>query len=445
MGNKMFKTIQIFALFASVMISAFNANAAVRINLTDPNADPLPTAIVPFDGETEDEQNVGMQMREVIASNLQNSGLFNVLAPKAHLQSRQSMRTSGILFNEWRLINAQAVMTGHIVILGMGTANPKAQVEFKLYDPYAERDILAKSYTADLRFWRHVAHRISDDIYTNLTGEGGYFTSRIVHIAEEMQGTKKVKKLCVMDQDGGNYQCLTDGSHLVLTPRFNPNLQKIVYMSYANGFPRLYLLDLPTGKQEIVGDFEGLNSSPRFSPDGKKLVITLTKGHAGNPEVYSLDLETKKLKRLTFHRGIDTSPSFSPDGKKIVFNSNRGGKPALYVMDADGNRVRRLTYGQGRHYAPVWSPRGDLIAFVKEYRGKFSINVVDPEGEETRQLTESFLDESPTWSPNGRVIVFARQIGDSTKLYTIDLTGYNERVLKTPMDASDPAWSPLLK
>tara|TARA_Y100000296_G_scaffold13771_1_gene16060 strand:+ start:14813 stop:16165 length:1353 start_codon:yes stop_codon:yes gene_type:complete len=445
MGNKMFKTIQIFALFASVMISAFNANAAVRINLTDPNADPLPTAIVPFDGETEDEQNVGMQMREVIASNLQNSGLFNVLDPKAHLQSRQSMRTSGILFNEWRLINAQAVMTGHIVILGMGTANPKAQVEFKLYDPYAERDILAKSYTADLRFWRHVAHRISDDIYTNLTGEGGYFTSRIVHIAEEMQGTKKVKKLCVMDQDGGNYQCLTDGSHLVLTPRFNPNLQKIVYMSYANGFPRLYLLDLPTGKQEIVGDFEGLNSSPRFSPDGKKLVITLTKGHAGNPEVYSLDLETKKLKRLTFHRGIDTSPSFSPDGKKIVFNSNRGGKPALYVMDADGNRVRRLTYGQGRHYAPVWSPRGDLIAFVKEYRGKFSINVVDPEGEETRQLTESFLDESPTWSPNGRVIVFARQIGDSTKLYTIDLTGYNERVLKTPMDASDPAWSPLLK
>ena len=445
MGNKMFKTIQIFALFASVMISAFNANAAVRINLTDPNADPLPTAIVPFDGETEDEQNVGMQMREVIASNLQNSGLFNVLDPKAHLQSRQSMRTSGILFNEWRLINAQAVMTGHIVILGMGTANPKAQVEFKLYDPYAERDILAKSYTADLRFWRHVANRISDDIYTNLTGEGGYFTSRIVHIAEEMQGTKKVKKLCVMDQDGGNYQCLTDGSHLVLTPRFNPNLQKIVYMSYANGFPRLYLLDLPTGKQEIVGDFEGLNSSPRFSPDGKKLVMTLTKGHAGNPEVYSLDLETKKLKRLTFHRGIDTSPSFSPDGKKIVFNSNRGGKPALYVMDADGNRVRRLTYGQGRHYAPVWSPRGDLIAFVKEYRGKFSINVVDPEGEETRQLTESFLDESPTWSPNGRVIVFARQIGDSTKLYTIDLTGYNERVLKTPMDASDPAWSPLLK
>lgn len=444
-GYKMFKKLQFVTLLALLVVGVQTTQAAVRINLTDPNADPLPTAIVPFDGESADEQNVGMQIRNVIANNLQNTGLFNVLDPKAHLQSRQSMRTSGILFNEWRLVNAQAVMTGHIVILGMGTATPKAQVEFKLYDPYAERDILAKSYTADLRFARHIAHRISDDIYTQLTGEGGYFTSRIVHIAEENKNGKTLKKLCVMDQDGGNYQCLTDGSHLVLTPRFNPNVQKIVYMSYANGFPRLYLLDLPTGKQEIVGDFEGLNSSPRFSPDGKTLVMTLTKGHAGNPEIYSMDIETKKLKRLTFNRGIDTSPSYSPDGKKIVFNSNRGGKPALYVMDADGNRVRRLSYGQGRHYAPVWSPRGDLIAFVKEYQGRFSINVIDPEGEETRQLTESFLDESPTWSPNGRVIIFSRQMGDSTKLYTIDLTGYNERQLKTPMDASDPAWSPLLK
>jgi TolB protein len=444
-GYKMFKTIQLLVLMISLIAGVHSADAQVRINLTDPNADPLPTAIVPFDGESSDEQTVGIQIREVIADNLKNSGLFNVLDTKAHLQSRQSMRTSGILFHDWRLVNAQAVMTGHIVILGMGTAAPKAQVEFKLYDPYAERDILAKSYTADLRFWRHIAHRISDDIYTELTGEGGYFTSRIVHIAEEKSGSQTLKKLCVMDQDGGNYQCLTDGNHLVLTPRFNPNSQKIVYMSYANGFPRLYLLDLPTGQQEIVGDFEGLNSSPRFSPDGKSLLMTLTKGHAGNPEIYSMDIATKKLKRLTFNRGIDTSPSYSPDGKKIVFNSNRGGKPALYVMDADGNRVSRLSYGQGRHYAPVWSPRGDLIAFVKEHQGRFSIAVIDPDGEEMRQLTESFMDESPTWSPNGRVIIFSRQMGDSTKMYTVDLTGYNERQLKTPMDASDPAWSPLLK
>ena len=445
--NKMMQKIYISLLALVVIFTCANAEARVRINLTDPNSDPLPTALVPFDGETGDEQNVGLQIRNIIASNLQNSGLFNVVDTKAHLQSRNSLRTSGILLNEWRLINVEAVMTGHIEIITDGNQQRKAKVEFRLYDPYGSSDkpIIAKSYTADINFWRHIGHRISDDVYTALTGESGYFTTRIVHIAEEKKGDKKLKKLCVMDQDGGNYQCLTDGNHLVLTPRFNPSMQKIVYMSYANGFPRLYLLDLPTGKQEIVGDFEGLNSSPRFSPDGKTLVMTLTKGHAGNPEIYSMDLETKKLKRLTFNRGIDTSPSFSPDGKKIVFNSNRGGKPALYIMDADGNRVKRLTFGAGLYYAPVWSPRGDNIAFVKSYKGRFSIGVIDPDGSEIRQLTESFLDESPTWAPNGRVIIFARQMGDQTKLYTIDITGYNERQLITPMDASDPAWSPLLK
>lgn len=432
--------------FAIILINT-QADARVRINLTDPNADPLPTALVSFDGSTSDEQNFGVKIRDVISNNLKNTGLFKVANPNAHLQSRNSIRTSGILLNEWRLINVEAVMTGNIEIITSPDNRKKAKVEFRLHDPYGSTDkpIIAKSYTADLNFWRHIGHRISDDIYSSLTGEGGYFTTRIVHIAEEKEGHKTLKKLCVMDQDGGNYQCLTDGNHLVLTPRFSPSMQKIVYMSYANGFPRLYLLDLPTGRQEIVGDFEGLNSSPRFSPDGKKLVMTLTKGHAGNPELYSLDLATKKLKRLTFNRGIDTSPSYSPDGKKIVFNSNRGGSPALYIMDSDGNRVKRLTFGKGRFYAPVWSPRGDNIAFVKEYKGRFSIAVIDPEGNEMRQLTESFLDESPTWSPNGRVIIFSRQLGDHTKIYTIDITGYNERQLQTPMDASDPAWSPLLK
>jgi len=422
------------------------ADARVRIDLAQGNADPLPIALSPLDGLLPEEQDIGRKIRDVIRDNLQNSGLFSVLDEKVHLQSRESLRISGPVYNDWRLINAEALLTGYVKLKqDPGVTQKKAKVEFRLHDTYNEKTMTTHSYTADLRFWRHIAHRISDDIYQAITGEGGYFTTRIVHIAEETKRGQKEKRLCVMDQDGANYQCLTDGKHLVLTPRFNPEVQKIVYMSYANGRPRLYLLDLPTGKQEIVGDYEGLNSSPRFSPDGKKLVMTLTKGHAGNPEVYVMDLATKQLKRLTFHRGIDTSPSFSPDGKKIVFNSNRGGKPALYIMDADGNRVKRLTFGKGRYYAPVWSPRGDLIAFVKGHGGKFSIGVIDPAGEEERQLTESFLDESPTWSPNGRVIIFARQMGDRTKLYTIDLTGYNERQLATPQDASDPAWSPLLR
>lgn len=423
------------------------AEARIRINLTDANAEPLPIALVPFDGDTDEERQLGRDMREVINTNLTNSGLFAVVDQKAHLQTLESLRVSGPLYSEWRLINMEALLVGNVQIVGAGNAR-KVRVEFRLYDIYEEKPIIGKVYTVDMRFWRHVAHLVSDDIYTALTGEGGIFASRIVHIGEEADANGKVvKKLCVMDQDGGNYQCLTDGSHLVLTPRFNPQSQKIIYMSYARGVPRLYLLDLPTGRQEIVGDFEGLNSSPRFAPDGKSIVMTLTAGHEGNPEIYSMDLASRKLTRLTFNAGIDTSPSFSPDGKQIVFNSNRGGKPALYIMDADGNKVRRLTYGDYRAYAPEWSPRGDLIAFVKSSGGTFSISVIDPEGREQRQLTESFMDESPTWSPNGRVILFARQDekANTMRLYSIDLTGYHLRQIDTPIDASDPAWSPLIR
>lgn len=429
-----------------VLLIVPNAEARVRIDLTNANADPMPIALSDFSSDTGKGKEMGVKIRDLIANNLRNSGLFDVIDKKAYLQSAESMNASLPNFSDWRFINSQALMIGHLEMLDEVNQPPKIRLEFRLYDTYGESQLVGKRYTVDARFWRHIAHRVSDDIYADLTGEGGYFTTRIVHIGEaKVPGGHVRKKLCVMDQDGGNYQCLTDGNHLVLTPRFNPELQKIIYMSYANGKPRLYLLDLPTGKQEIVGDFEGLNSSPRFSPDGSTIAMTLTKGHEGNSEIYTMDLKTRVLKRITFNSGIDTSPSFSPDGKKIVFNSTRGGKPNLYIMDVDGNRVKRLTYGAGKYYAPVWSPRGDLIAFVKQIDGKFSIGVIDPEGDEERQLTESFLDESPTWSPNGRVILFARQKGDDTRIYTIDLTGYNLREVPTPTNASDPAWSPLLR
>ena len=445
MKNKMIKTFLNVTLLLLLVVP--NVNARVRIDLTNANADPMPIALSDFSSDTADGSDIGVKIRDLIAKNLNGSGLFNVIDKKAYLQSPQDMNTALPNFTDWRFINAQALMIGDVEIIQAEPGkSEKIRLEFRLYDTYGETQLIGKRYIVDTRFWRHIAHRVSDDIYSELTGEGGYFTTRIVHIGETPAYHGQVaKRLCVMDQDGGNYQCLTDGSHLVLTPRFNPKAQKIIYMSYANGRPRLYLLDLPTGKQELVGDFEGLNSSPRFSPDGKSIAMTLTKGHAGNSEIYTMDLQTKQLKRITFNSGIDTSPSFSPDGKRIVFNSTRGGKPNLYIMDVDGNRVHRLTYGKGKFYAPVWSPRGDLIAFVKQIDGKFSIGVIDPEGEEERQLTESFLDESPSWSPNGRVIIFSRQNGDRNRIYTIDLTGYNLKEVKTPTNASDPAWSPILR
>ncbi len=423
------------------------ADARVRIDLTNPSFKPFPVALPLLSAATPEEKELTRKISKVITNNMTNSTVFDVVDPNAYLQTPESLALTGPLFNEWRLIHADAVLSGTLKLIVVGGVE-KIQVEYRLYDTQAERQLVGRRYTVDKKFWRYVGHRISDDIYQTMTGEGGYFATRIVHIGEEADAKGDiVKKLCVMDQDSANHQCLTDGSHLVLTPRFNPEVQKIIYMSYASGKPRLYLLDLPTGKQTIIGDFEGLNSAPRFTPNGKGVAMTLTRGHAGNSEIYTMNLKTRRLKRLTYHRAIDTSPSFEPSGKRIVFNSNRGGRPALYIMDKSGKNVKRLTYGEGNYYAPVWSPRGDMIAFVKELDGTFHIGVIDVNGEEERLLTDSFMDESPSWSPNGRVIVFSRQNPDknTNTIWSVDLTGYNLRQLPTPSDASDPAWSPLIR
>ena len=426
------------------MFAASSAHARVKIDLNSPGAAPIPVAVPDFYGADAESAQYGRDLAGVIRNNFSNSTPFKVLKQQAFLQSPQQLATTGPAFADWKGINADALLTGTVQVIN----GQQIRVEYRLFDTQSEQQLLGRRYTVDLRFWRHVAHRVSDDVYQELTGESGYFATRIVHIGEtKVPGQPLLKKLCVMDQDSANYQCLTDGMALVLTPRFNPNLQKIIYMSYASGKPRLYLLDMPTGQQTIIGDFEGLNSTPRFSPDGSKVAMTLTQGHEGNPEIYVMDMGSRAIRRLTYQSGIDTSPSFSPDGRKIVFNSDRGGQAALYIMDADGSNVKRLTYGAGRYYAPAWSPRGDLICFVKQSGGTFHVGVIDPDGQEERLLTDSYMDDNPTWAPNGRVIVFQRQgnRSDRSRIMTIDLTGYNLRELPTPTNASDPAWSPLIR
>ncbi len=439
-----------FRLFLSIaimlVVAVPHSWARIQINLDAPGASPLPIAVPDFHAMRTADNQLAADIAKVVRENFHHSAMFNVLSQQAYLQDPETLAIAGPMYQDWRLINADAVIGATVQQVVQGGA-PKVQIDFRLFDVQAENVVIGRRYTIDRNFWRHAAHKISDDIYTELTGEPGYFASRIVHIGEQQQANGQIrKKLCVMDQDGANYQCLTNGDHLVLTPRFNRQLQKVIYMSYANGKPRLYLLDLPTGRQEIVGDFEGLNSSPRFHPNGQQVAMTLTQGHEGNPEIYTMDLATRSLKRLTNFRGIDTSPDYAPDGNQIVFNSTRAGKPALYIMNTDGTGTRRLTFGKGQYFAPTWSPRGDLIAFVKLLNGTFHIGVIDPQGNEERLLTDGFMDESPTWSPNGRVLAFARQMPDGkTRIYSIDLTGYNLRELPTPQDASDPAWSPLVQ
>ena len=424
----------------------------IEVDITRGNLDPLPIAVSPLSIDENSRQNfekilkkknIGEEISKIIEVNLKTSGLFNPLNKDAFLQAPDIANLKP-RFEDWNLIKAQALITGKV-----SYTDEKLRVEFRLWDVLAGKEMVALAFTTVPTNWRRVGHIITDKVYQRLTGEKGYFDTRIIYVAEEGPKTKRIKKLAIMDQDGANNKFLTLGNELVLTPRFNPTSQMVTYLSYFRNLPRVYLLDIETGTQEVVGDFPGMTFAPRFSPDGKKIIMSFAKD--GNSEIYTMDLENRIVEKITNHPSIDTSPSFSPDGKFICFNSDRSGYQQIYVMKSDGSSVKRISFGKGLYGTPVWSPRGDLIAFTKLHKGKFYIGVMRTDGSGERLLTENFYQEAPSWSPNGRVLIFYRETktddkgkGFSAKLWSIDLTGYNERMVKTPTDASDPSWSSLL-
>lgn len=429
------------AAFAAVLAGAQPARAALQIDITQGNVEPLPIAITDFLGASDRDRQLGADVAGVISANLDRSGLFRPLPESSFIEKISDVNVQP-RFGDWRIINAQALVTGRTTIEQDG----RLKVEFRLWDVYAQQQMTGFQFFTTPDNWRRVAHIISDAIYERLTGEEGYFDTRIVYVAESGPKDRRVKRLAIMDQDGHNPRMLTNGQSLVMTPRFSPSNQEITYLSYAGNNPRVYLLDLDTGQQEVVGDFPGMTFAPRFSPDGQKLILSLQRG--GNSNIYEMDLRTRVTRRLTNTAAIDTSPSYSPDGKQIVFESDRGGSQQLYVMNADGSNPQRISFGDGRYATPVWSPRGDMIAFTKLHKGRFLIGVMRPDGSGERILTEGFHNEAPTWAPNGRVLMFFRETRGAQggpSLWSVDLTGYNERPVNTPTFASDPAWSPRLR
>jgi len=433
------------AFVCAALVSVTPALAKIEIDITRGTVQPLPIAISDFDTETAGAARQVLDLPRVVRADLERSGLFKPFDPKAHIQRPDAMRVQPPRFGDWRVINAQALVTGRVDMLPSGDV----QVEFRLWDVFAEQQLVGIRLSAKPDNWRRIAHKISDAIYKRVTGEEGYFDTRVVYIAESGPPTRRVKRLAIMDQDGENHKFLTDGKFLVLTPRFSPSQQEITYLSYFNDRPRVFLFNIDTGQQELVGDFPGMTFAPRFSPDGNKVVMSLAVD--GNSDIYVRDLRTRTQARLTADPAIDTSPSYSPDGAQITFNSDRSGGKQLYMMNADGSGQKRISFGDGRYSTPVWSPRGDLIAFTKEVRGQFAIGVMRVDGSGERILSAvDVVQEAPTWAPNGRVLMYFREnppnaqgLGGRTRLWSIDLTGYNEREVLTPADASDPAWSPL--
>jgi TolB protein len=441
-----------FLYFTSLILILYTSSAysLIKVDITRGNLDPLPIAVSPLHVDIKSEtidkiksKDLGENISKIIEKNFRSTGLFDPLKKDAFVQKPDIAHLKP-RFEDWRLIKAQALVTGKLLI-----KNDKLKVEFRLWDVTASKEIIALAFTTTPTNWRRVAHIISDKIYERLTGEDGYFDTRIIYVSEAGPKDKRVKKLAIMDQDGANTKYLTLGNELVLTPRFNPANQLVTYLSYFRNLPRVYLLDIETGVQEVVGNFPGMTFAPRFSPDGKKIIMSFAQN--GNSDIYTMNLETRNVEKITEHSSIDTSPSYSPDGKYICFNSDRSGLQQIYVMKSDGSNVKRISFGSGLYGTPVWSPRGDLIAFTKVRKGRFYIGVMRADGSGERLLTENFYQEAPSWSPNGRVLVFYRETksgpkgeGFSAKLWSIDITGYNERKMETETDASDPSWSSLL-
>ena len=422
----------ILALGATGLAIPSAARAEIEVNVNRGDVQPLPVAVPAFAGGPS-----GAEIAQVITANLQRSGLFRPLDPAGYIE-RDLTTAVQPRFADWKQINAQALVNGQVTVEG-----GRLKVDFRLWDVFAEQQLLGLQLTSSPENWRRVAHQISDAVYKRLTGEQGYFDTRVVFVAETGQRAKRGKRLAIMDQDGANPSYLTDGSTIVMTPRFSSNSQEITYMALRPEGAAIYLLNLTTARRESLGDFRGMVFAPRFSPDGGKVAFSVER--SGNSDIFVMDLRSRSSARLTADPSIDTSPSFAPDGGRIVFNSDRSGSPQLYIMGADGSNPRRMTFGQGRYTTPVWSPTGEFIAFTKQSGGQFQIGVMKPDGSDERILTSSYLDEGPTWAPNGRVLMFSRETpGGAPKLWSVDVTGRILQPVPYPGAGSDPAWSPLL-
>jgi TolB protein len=434
-----------FMMASGLTLAALGDRSAFaqRIKIDPESFQPIPIAITNFLPGGPSDADVGNGITGVITNNLKRSGFFAPIDPAAFIEQIQSFDKPP-QFANWKSLNAQAVVTGRATRQSDG----RLRAEFRLWDVGAGQQLTAAQYVTQPEYWRRIAHIISDQIYERMTGEKGYFDTRVVFVDESGPSERRVKKLALMDQDGANVRYLTRGADLVLTPRFSPSTQEITYMEFGQGDPRVYLYNIETGQREIVGNFPGMSFSPRFSPDGQRIIMSLQQG--GNSNLFVMDLRSKSTTRLTDTPAIDTSPSYSPDGSQICFESDRGGKPQIYVMPAQGGQAQRISFARddvnASYSTPVWSPRGDYIAFTRQGGGQFAIGLIKPDGTGERILTSGFHNEGPTFAPNGRVVMFFRDPGGNSgpSLYTIDISGRNELKVPTPGFASDPAWSPLL-
>jgi len=380
---------------------------------------------------------LGRAISQVIAADLKDNGLFKPSGP-AGLPQPLYAQVQSPDYPVWTSRSADMLVQGYV----RADASGQLTVGCYLYDVKLQSQLDKGGWRVNPADWRRAAHKCADLVYSRLSGESPFFDSRIAYIAETGPKDHRMKRLAVMDSDGANMKYLTSGQATALTPRYSPDYKKIMYLSYLNGEPSIYIYDLATDTQRLLVRGKNPTFAPRWSPDGKWVLYSMAIG--GNTDIYKIPSAGGTAQKLTDSPGIDIGGSFSPDGTQIVFESDRSGTQQIYVMNADGSNQHRISFFGGRSATPEWSPRGDMIAFT-HIAGNLRIAVMTPSGGNMRYLTDSWQDEAPTWSPNGRIVQFFRTAKGSgtASIWQVDLTGHNLRKLPTPVGASDPAWGPV--
>jgi TolB protein len=418
-----------------IVLAANNAVAQkLRIDVQG-IAQPTPVAIVPF-GWQGNSPAMPLDIAEVIKGDLRRSGRFAPIPENDMLQKPTD--GADVDFGDWSILGVEAVVVGKVTQVGVNAYS----LRFQLFDPFRQRQLVGYQIPASRGTMRGAAHRAADMIYEKLTGIKGVFGTKVAYVTAEQQGQERLYSLIVSDQDGENEFKIMESKDPIMSPAWSPDSRQLAYVSFEGSRSSIFIQNLRSGNRFQVSNKPGINGAPAFSPDGRKLVITLG-GVEGNPDIYVLDITSRQVKRLTTHRAIDTEGTWSPDGRHIYFTSDRSGGPQIYRLSANGGTPERVTFEGSYNARPRLSPDGKRLAMVHNDRGNYRIAVMNIERRDLLVLSAGRQDESPSFAPNSDSLIYAtRQSGDGV-LETVSADGLiRQKMASGQGDVREPVWSP---
>ena len=432
----MFKQKIIYFLFFLIIHATSMAELTIRI--TQGVGKQTPVAIVPF-GVGRRLSEISENITEIITNDLLRSGRFTVTPLENMLQ--QPSTGAEIDFDDWSILGVEAVVIGKIT----EGRNNSYNIQFQLFDIYKREQIVGYRMPANEKTLRRSAHRIADMVFEELTGIRGVFDTKVAYVRSNAANEKRNYTLVISDSDGENEQIVLESKDPIMSPAWSPDSRMLSYVSFEGNMSTIYVQNLRTGNRRKISELPGINGSPAFSPDGRKLVLTLG-GSDGNLDIHVLDIATRNLKRLTYNRSIDTEATWAPNGEEIYFTSDRGGSPQIYKMKLNSDRASRVTFEGSYNARPRLSPDGNKLAMVHQYRGDYRIAIYDIEEKDLLILSSGSQDESPSFAPNSDTLIYATKLSGDGVLETVTADGLvRQRMAPKSGDIREPVWSPFLK